>query len=126
MELKYIINKMQYIEAKAAWKKIIKPTAPTLIIYNLLRGFPANRGFTPITNKNKLANGYKAWSTFEIARMFILRALTAPVASQWRTDAQNLEQYARYKDQLLKYGLPYNAELFERLTELCKEQIQNE
>lgn len=37
------------------------------VIYNILRGYPANRGFTPITNKNKLNNGQIADQGFKAA-----------------------------------------------------------
>lgn len=44
-----------------AWRRHLaeglKPTATDHLIYNLLRQKPAENGFTPITNKVKLANG---------------------------------------------------------------------
>ena len=41
------------------------------VIYNILRGYPANRGFTPITNKNKLNNGQLADQGFDAAKQDI-------------------------------------------------------
>ena len=53
-------TKEQYLQfrkafAKAAQAKTLR--AEHFIFLNLVRGLPYHRGFTPITNKNKLANG---------------------------------------------------------------------
>ncbi len=75
-------DKEHYLQFKAAWKKAVNSpktkskletteaysggtcvvrrkgwiTATHHLIYNLLRGYDASRGFTPVTNKNKLTN----------------------------------------------------------------------
>ena len=58
--MKFIITKPEYLNVKRAWKAIPtgQQTACSAIIYNALRGFDCNRGFSPVTNPNKLANGY--------------------------------------------------------------------
>lgn len=66
----YLITKEQYAELKKSFKAYRNPSSSSYLIYNLLRSYPANRGFTPITNSNKLANGLKADSGFENAKMY--------------------------------------------------------
>ena len=122
MELKYIIDKVQYLVVKQQWKNTNEHSATELILYNLLRGFPAKRGFTPITNKNKLANGATEWCNFESARFCVLRDLTEPTPSKWKTDAENAAMLKLYQDRLAKYGLAYSPELFAQIVALCKEQ----
>lgn len=122
MELKYIIDKVQYLAVKAAWKNTNEHGATELIVYNLLRGFPAKRGFTPITNKIKLANGSKEWCNFDSARFCVLRELTEPIPSKWKTDAENTAMLTLYQNRLAKYGLAYSPELFAQIVALCKEQ----
>ena len=54
--MKHIITKEQYLAVKQQWKKNAHHSAEEIIIYNLLRGFPADRGFTPLKNPNKINN----------------------------------------------------------------------
>lgn len=57
----YIFNtKEQYLEFRKAFAKAAQAKtlhAEHFIFLNLVRGLPYHRGFTPITSKNKLANG---------------------------------------------------------------------
>ncbi len=55
-------DKEHYLQFKAAWAKAVNNpdvqiTASHHLVYNLVRGYDATRGFTPITNVNKLSNG---------------------------------------------------------------------
>lgn len=53
-------NKEQYLAFRAAWSKATqakKLTAAHMVFFNLVRGKPIDRGFAPVTNKNKLLNG---------------------------------------------------------------------
>lgn len=55
-------DKEHYLQFKAAWAKAVNDpdvqiTATHHLVYNLIRGYDATRGFTPITNVNKLSNG---------------------------------------------------------------------
>lgn len=57
---KFFTDKEHYLSFKKAWAKASqagKTTAAHHILYNLLRGYDISRGFTPITNRNKLENG---------------------------------------------------------------------
>jgi hypothetical protein len=71
--MNYTITKEQYLAAKAAWKLNKTPTAPELLTYNLLRGFPLERGFTPVTKPTKLANGLAKWGGFNTALHYASR-----------------------------------------------------
>lgn len=59
-----------------AWRRNLaegfKPTAADHLIYNLLRQKPAGNGFTPITNKVKLANGQTPNQALALAQRFML------------------------------------------------------
>ena len=56
---------------KATFKAQKPHSAAEHMIYNILRSYPADRGFTPITNKNKLNNGQRPNQAFESARLEI-------------------------------------------------------
>ena len=73
--MNFIITKEQYLAAKAAWKLNKTPTAAELLTYNLLRGFPLDRGFTPVTKPIKLANGHGKWSGYNMALHYASRNL---------------------------------------------------
>ncbi len=76
--MNFVINKDQYLATKFAWKKKVGSTPSELVFYNLIRGFPLNRGFTPVTNAIKLANGASPMWAFELA-LHELKALLRPV-----------------------------------------------
>jgi len=68
--MNFIITKEQYLAAKTAWKSNKEHSAAELLTYNLLRGFPLERGFTPFkeTNKNKIdSNNCDRWNGFNQA-----------------------------------------------------------
>ena len=90
--MNYIITKEQYLAAKTAWKLNKTPTAAELLTYNLLRGFPLERGFTPVTKPIKLANGQSKWGGYNMALYYASRNLYIGDSS--------LEHY------LEKYGQP--------------------
>lgn len=50
-------TKEQYLQLKKEWAGTKNHSAPDYSIYNILRGHPADRGFTPITKWNRLQNG---------------------------------------------------------------------
>jgi len=54
-------SKEEYLAFKATWASVVNSSAQITsihhVLYNLLRGLPHDRGFTPVTNSNKLANG---------------------------------------------------------------------
>lgn len=54
------ITKEQYITFRTAFKALARAkqiTSSDIMLYNVIRGLPVSRGFTPITNQVKLANG---------------------------------------------------------------------
>lgn len=62
------ITKEQFLTFRTAFKQLArdkKITSADLIVYNLMRGLHAKRGFGPITNANKLANGRVPYDTFK-------------------------------------------------------------
>ena len=53
-------TKEQYLTFRAAWAKAAQKkqlTAAHMVMYNLIRNKPIHKGFTPVTNTNKLLNG---------------------------------------------------------------------
>lgn len=63
----FIESKEQYLEAVKAWKKYINenryiaPTSSQLLLYNIIKSQPWNKGFSPVTKKSKLDNGCDKW-----------------------------------------------------------------
>lgn len=56
-------TKEAYLAFRQQWSKLAaekKLTAAMMVFYNAVRGKDLKRGFTPITNKNKLENGARA------------------------------------------------------------------
>lgn len=51
-------SREDYLSMKNSWALIKTPTAAQHLMYNILRGKFPKRGFTPATNKIKLANGH--------------------------------------------------------------------
>ena len=53
---------------KAAWARNKTVTTDQILLYNLLRGVDKYRGFTPVTNKVKLANGAAPYYSYTLAK----------------------------------------------------------
>lgn len=55
-----------YLAFKNAWSKYVNTTRKVpnymFILYNILRDKEPSRGFTPISNKRKIANGHKPYN----------------------------------------------------------------
>ena len=86
----YFNNKEHCLAFKKAWALASQDNCQTAthhFLYNLLRGFPGDRGFTPVTNKNKLANGMApnqgAFSTMYNLRWLQIKA-TKVVLGEYR------------------------------------------
>lgn len=61
-------TKAAYLAMKASWAKNYRTQTPQwVVLYNLLRGVDSKRGFTVVTNKNKLANGAAPEYAYTIA-----------------------------------------------------------
>lgn len=60
---------------QAAWRTYVATrtaSAPAFLLQAIIRGRDPKRGFTPVTNTAKLANGQWAWQGYEAA-LFSLR-----------------------------------------------------
>lgn len=64
---KFFKSKEDYLNFRKTWAKDKHHSSQDIIIYNLLRGKPANNGFTPITKTVKLANGCRPNQAYEAA-----------------------------------------------------------
>jgi len=55
--MEYIFSKQEFLSIKESFKKAEIKSAHDYIIYNVIRGVASDKGFTPLTNPIKLANG---------------------------------------------------------------------
>jgi hypothetical protein len=69
--MNYIISKEEFQNLKTIWKKKDSHSSHEMVAYNLLRGFDASRGFSPITNPRKLANGMNEWKSLNGAKLWL-------------------------------------------------------
>lgn len=70
-ETSHPLDRELFLAAKSAWKSASRnktPSASAHVAWNLLRGLPADRGFSPVVNPRKLANGMSPWGAFEAAK----------------------------------------------------------
>lgn len=117
--MNYIINKEQYLAAKAEWKSNKNRDAVDHIIYNAIRGFDIKRGFTGITNPTKLGNGAEEWAGFKNA--------LNEARWQFREAAsfvRGIDVEAAYQKRVAtlssKYGFEFTEELMEKMREVLK------
>lgn len=118
--MNHIINKEQYLSAKAAWKNNPRQQASHIIIYNALRGFPLDRGFTETTNPTKLANGQSKRQGFVTA---LAKAQLAFSPKRiWPRDQERFDK--DYEDRMKNlskyYGVEFTPELMETMREILK------
>jgi hypothetical protein len=69
-------TKEEYLNFKTAWSKLAKEkkiTTTMILFYNVVRGKKFKRGFTPVTNQNKLSNGAKPDQAFNEALWTVRR-----------------------------------------------------
>ena len=63
--------KEQYFAILSCWRDYLlsggKPTASHMMLYNILRSKPWDRGFSPITRQIKLDNGHDEWLGTKLA-----------------------------------------------------------
>jgi hypothetical protein len=77
--MEHLFTKEQFITFRDAFKELARNkqiTAAHIVAYNLVRGYPMDRGFTPITNQIKLANGLFDTSGFAKANGQAIYALS--------------------------------------------------
>lgn len=94
--MEYIItDKQQFRQYQTEFRNMSRAKAATAqdhILYNLIRGKDLKRGFTPITNTNKLTSNYSnnVWHAFSAAKSDLTWALkkgyTIPCASSFTVD----------------------------------------
>ena len=79
-------------------------TSANMILNNILRNKDARRGFTPITNTNKLNHGANAWQGYDDAR-------------------SQLAYYLRWSRKMLKekFGLDITDEIADEIIRIAKE-----
>lgn len=107
----YLLDKESYQNVLLAWRKQSSHSPSQHIIYNLLRSFNARRGFTQITNKNKLSNGSSPWLGYEEAYEFAKRMLAIPVQSRYDTD----EYFNRRVSQRVEYFKDFGVDITDDL-----------
>lgn len=102
-------TKQQYVEMKQQWATIAAQkqiTPQDHVIYNILRGKPANRGFSPLKDANKLNNGMTANGAFNRAQSVLL----------------SLELWQKYyntktkEEQMKAFNAPYRSPFMKTLS----------
>lgn len=66
----FIFDKPAFQTLQATFKQYANQnsnSASDMILYNIIRGKDIKRGFTPITNSNRLANGADPWYGYKSA-----------------------------------------------------------
>lgn len=77
MTINSSLSREQFIAFRDAFRALANSrqlTATDELVYNLIRGLPADRGFSPVTNPTKLANGARAdfgfyWTSYYLKSM---------------------------------------------------------
>lgn len=78
MTINSSLSREQFIEFRDAYRVIANArrlTARDIMLYNMIRGLPLDRGFTNITNGNKLANGADPQYGFKSTKSTLIGAL---------------------------------------------------
>jgi hypothetical protein len=103
----FVLSKDQYElfnEKFATAAKAKSLTAGNMILNNILRNKDVRRGFTPITNRSKLAHGMNAWQGFIDARTQLVHDV------RWGRKA--LKE---------KFGLDLTDEMADEIARIAKE-----
>lgn len=113
-----ILSKDQYLHMKSTWAKNNSHSAADMVTYNVLRGFPADRGFVPLTVPSKITSrSNDKWDGFNTARNVAnANLMTAITPTRWRT----LEQDKAILDKHISdfkgtFGLDITPEIQEAL-----------
>ncbi len=110
----FIVSKEQFQLVKATWCSNPTHSAADIVTYNLLRGFPADRGFTPIseTNPHKISsNSNDAWFGFNHAKN-IAYGNVMVATNRWRSEEDNKAITERHTQQFKeKFGIELTEEL---------------
>ena len=91
----------QVIAAFRAKAKTTGLSAVEHILYNMVRNLPLNRGFTPITNQVKLANGQYPEQRFDIAKASLKYVLNKNFAAYVKTFSLPVETHDYWLNKLV-------------------------
>ena len=88
--------------AKTLWRQWIKennPTAFDMALYALIRGKSLNKTFSPITNPEKLCNGFSKWQARDITihRIGKLRVDSFSVFAPLFEEAETFKETNRFE-----------------------------
>lgn len=121
--MNFIINKDEFLKAKAAWTQPgYHHNAADHIIYNALRGHDLARGFSPITDTRKLQGNANAMQSFIDAKSSAAWDIRA--SARWagetpeRTAKREAEDTKRFENLGIKFGIAFTPELLTTLREL--------
>jgi hypothetical protein len=67
----YLLTREQFQSFRTSFKEKSKLrilTPRDMLIYSMIRGLPVDRGFSPVTNETKLANGAAPWAALETTK----------------------------------------------------------
>ena len=117
----YLLNKEQYQSVLAAWKVKSAHSSAEHIIYNLLRSFEPNRGFTPFTNATKLNNGQYKYAGLQLAIMNAKLLLSPPVKSSWNSADDFDKRVKAYYKSIEAFGITHDAALVDKLYTTLRE-----
>lgn len=74
MTINHLLSREQFAQFHAAFKALAHNRALTpsdMLVYNIIRGLPSDRGFTAITNTRKIQAGSDAWLGLKQARQHL-------------------------------------------------------
>ena len=121
--MNFIIDKQQYLAVKEAWRHIEEKSSVDHVIYNVLRGFEPNRGFSPVQSKIKLANGFTAWQSFASAKRYASNQMSRPVVYSGEKSERTQEKMKTYAAMLTSMGTRYGVEFTPELTKKINEEL---
>jgi hypothetical protein len=121
---KFIINKEEYLKAKAAWNNIPNRTATDHIFYNALRGHDLKRGFAETISERKLTNGKGPWDSYNSALSSAAWSIRIEPKYSHDTPERAARREAATKEHIdglgKKYGTEFTPELLTALREVFK------
>lgn len=123
--MNFIINKDEFLKAKAAWTQPgYHHDATDHIIYNAIRGFDLQRGFSPITDSRKLQGSADEWQSFKNAKTRAAWALRTSASytgeKPERAERRIKEDAERFKNLSTKFGIEFTPELTATIREMLK------
>jgi hypothetical protein len=90
----HTLSKHEFLQFQSAFKARAtsgKNQAADMLVYNIIRGKDPKRGFTAITNTNKLNNGAGEWFGFTQAKYNALLYIMSPKKRELFKDKYTVE-----------------------------------